>query len=66
MKGFEKSKTSMAILVPFNLICILRTSTFRNTTLIIPISMCYYSELHNAMTIWWECGLLPSKVIYGL
>ena len=24
----------------------------------------YYSELHNATSIYWECKILPSKVIY--
>lgn len=30
----------------------------------IAISACCYSDLHNALTIWRECSILPSKVIY--
>ena len=30
-------------------------------TLIIPISARYYSELHSAINIQWECNILPSK-----
>lgn len=36
------------------------------TTLIIPVKVCYYSELHSAIIISWECNIAPSKVIYVL
>ena len=33
------------------------------STTLIPISVYYYLELHNAGIAWWECNSLPSKVI---
>ena len=36
------------------------------TTLIIPISACYNSELHGDITIQRECNISISKVVYVL
>ena len=34
------------------------------TTLIIPIIVCYYYEVHNGINIQQECNIPPSKVIH--
>ena len=36
-------------------------SSITEATLIIPISAYYYSELSNAIAIWWGCNILPSN-----
>ena len=33
------------------------------TTMILPISVCCDSELHNAISVYWECNIVPSNVI---
>ena len=33
---------------------------------IIPINVCYYSELHDDVTIYGRCTILSSTVIYVL
>lgn len=36
--------------------------TLKICTLIIPISVCYYTYLQNAITVWWERNILPNNV----
>ena len=34
-----------------------------SSTLIILISECYYLKLCNAIIVYWECNISPSKII---
>ena len=47
----------------YNFQATFHTGGSATTTLITPISVCYYSKLRNATTIPRECNILSSKVI---
>ena len=58
--GAKDEEKYTTIYLNMKSICVKNESELLST-LIIPISVCYYSLLHNAIIVQWECNIVPSN-----